>query len=222
MALLEIACFTPESAIIAWRAGADRIELCIERGSGGTTPPLESALLVKRTVSVPVFVMIRPRGGNFNFSTTEFNRMKDDIDRFKPHVDGFVIGLLDNKDNVDVPRTTELVRNASPLPCTFHRAFDEAKDQLRAFEDVITSGCQNVLSSGGASNIIAGATILREIVRRAGGRINVMPGGGVRSKNLAALRAYTGAGAYHSSGIVEENGTVDAHEVHLMKTVLSR
>ena len=217
MALLEICCFNADNAILAWKAGADRIEFCDDRDAGGTTPTLESLLGVKQQVTIPVFVMIRPRGGDFCYSDLEFDRMKADADAFKLRVDGFVFGILDQNQRVDVQRTAELVRRAHPLPCTFHRAFDETRDQFEALEDVITSGCHAILSSGGASNAIAGAGVLAELFDRASGRIIVMPGGGVRSKSISEIQVLTKANIYHSSAI--DNGCTEpeASEIRLMK-----
>ena len=131
MDILEIACFSPEHALVAWKAGADRLELCDGREVGGTTPSLESVMIVKDHVTIPVYVMIRPRGGDFEFSEEEFNQMASDIDLLRQHVDGYVVGILDQHHRVDTSRTAALVQRASPLPCTFHRAFDETQDQLR-------------------------------------------------------------------------------------------
>ena len=182
MTLLEIACFTTESAITAWKAGADRIELCEDREAGGTTPSLEALVYVKQHVPIPVFAMIRPRGGDFNYASNEFERMKADIDAFKSIADGFVFGLLDEDCGVDTKRTALLVNRAAPLPCTFHRAFDRAREQPQALEDIITCGCQAVLSSGGCSDALSGAVILRGLVVQARDRITIIAGGGVRAR----------------------------------------
>lgn len=220
MALLEIACFSADHALRAFYSGADRIELCDDREAGGTTPSLEAVQTVKRNVTIPVFVMIRPRGGDFNYDDDEFKRMKGDIDRFRSLVDGFVLGILNDDATVDTARTTTLVQRASPLPCTFHRAFDETQDQRKAFEEVVATGCRAILSSGGASNAVLGATMLSELVQMAKGRITVIPGGGVRARNLLELHGHAKARAYHSSGIV--NGCVDSdpNEIRRMKMLL--
>ncbi len=222
MALLEIACFTPESAILAFNAGADRIELCDNREAGGTTPSLASLLLVKGYVTIPVFVMIRPRGRNFNYSDEEFEQMLDDIDRFKKTANGFVFGILSECNDVDTARTTVLAEKASPLPCTFHRAFDETRDKLKALEDVVACGCQAVLTSGGALAAAAGASLLRELVGQAGDRIQVIVGGGVRTKNVVRLAELTNAHAYHSSAILGDTAEagINVEEVRQLKTFL--
>ncbi|KAK5174280.1 uncharacterized protein LTR77_001360 [Saxophila tyrrhenica] len=220
MALLEIACFTPESAIRAYDAGADRIELCDDREAGGTTPSMETLRAVKEQVTVPVYVMIRARGGNFVYTEAEFGRMLDDVDRFKASAEGFVFGVLGDGNDVDIERTTQLVARASPLPCTFHRAFDEAQDQLQALEDVMGCGCKAILTSGGAPNAAAGAVSLAKLVEQAEGRIQIIVGGGVRSENAAELAEVTKAKAYHSSAILEGCADVDMDEVRQLKALL--
>ena len=220
MALLEIACFGPDSAIVAGEAGADRIELCADQHAGGTTPSLEWLRCIKAKVSIPVFVMIRPRGGDFVYSDAEYDRMKFEIDQFKPIANGFVFGILDHERRVDVTKTAELVHRASPLPCTFHRAFDETPDPIEAFERVVATGCRAILSSGGASNANGGIGILKALVDKAQGRIDVMPGGGVRSANLTRIRGVTGAPVFHSSAVAKGSTLPDAAEIRRMKQIL--
>ena len=220
MALLEIACFSPDSAIVASEAGADRIELCADQHAGGTTPPFEWLRIVKAKVSIPVFVMIRPRGGDFVYSDHEYHCMKADIDQFKPIANGFVFGILDHDRRVDVTKTAELVQRAHPLPCTFHRAFDETRDPLEAFEHVVAAGCHAILSSGGAPSANGGINILKTLVDKAQGRIAVMPGGGVRSANLTHMRSMIGAAVYHSSAVSKGNTLPDAVEIRRMKEIL--
>lgn len=162
MAQLEICCFNSESAKVAAEAGmdqgamsalkettvnhalltgADRIELCSDREAGGVTPPLDWLTQIKsRHASTPVFVMVRPRGGDFLYTEEEFNIMKNNIATFKQHANGFVFGVLNPDKTVDTARTTELVRLASPLPCTFHKAFDDTPSLFKAIEDVISTG----------------------------------------------------------------------------------
>ena len=220
MALLEIACFSADHAILAFNSGADRIELCKDHKAGGTTPSLESLLAVKRMVSIPVYAMIRPRGGDFDYDEEEFAQMEADIDRLKPMVDGYVFGMVNEDRTVDVARTAALVQRAAPLPCTFHRAFDETYYQRQALEDVIATGCNAVLSSGGNSDAVSGTKVLRDLVKVATGRIVVMPGGGVRASNILELYRATKALAYHSSGLNPEQGVADPDEIRHMKRTL--
>lgn len=218
--LLEIACFDAESAIVACEAGADRIELCDQQHEGGTTPSIVTLRHVKERVNIPVFVMIRPRGGGFVYADTELAQMLDDIDAFKPLADGFVFGVLDAEDNVDVGATRRLVQRAHPLPCTFHRAFDEAKELGRGLEDVISTGCRAILSSGGRADARAGAVVLRDLGRQAGERIQLIPGGGVRAANIREILQVTGALVVHSSGICATASSVDPTEIQRMRDLI--
>ncbi|CAK3882327.1 Copper homeostasis cutC [Lecanosticta acicola] len=220
MALLEIACFNPESAILADEAGADRIELCENQEAGGTAPPIEWLTVVKARVNIPVFVMIRPRGGDFVYSESEFESMIANIDKFKASADGFVFGLLDQYRRIDMDRTTRLVRQASPLPCTFHRAFDETPDASEALQAVIATGCAAILTSGGASTAHEGIEALRTLTQKAQGRITVIPGGGVRLQNLSHLRVATGASTFHSSALASGATIPDASDIRQMKRLL--
>jgi copper homeostasis protein len=220
MTFLEVACFTPDSALIAAGAGADRIELCDEQAQGGTTPPISWVTTVKSSVQIPVYVMIRPRGGTFVYDIAEHTRMRAAIAALHPLVDGFVLGVLDSQRGVDVAATTELVRLAHPRPVTFHRAFDETADLSAALELVVATGCRAILSSGGARSADEGAEVLGRLVRQAEGRIAIIPGGGVRSGNVHRIRQLTGASFCHSSALVGEQEVPDADEIRALKQVL--
>jgi copper homeostasis protein len=201
---LEIACFNFESAIIAERGGADRIELCEDFFNGGISPPPELYIKVKKNLKIPVFVMIRPRSGNFVYSDVEFMKMKKEIISFKElGAEGFVFGILKENGEIDINRNTELVRLASPLSCTFHRAFDCAPDPLKSMEDIITCGFSRILTSGSQKTALNGISILSELIKNSHARIIIMPGGGIRSQNIIQIRETTGAFELHSSGIIE-------------------
>lgn len=216
---LEIACFNTESALIAYNAGADRIELCEHYELGGTTPSLSTLAKVRRHVSIPVFAMVRPRGGDFVYSESEFQQMEYDIKTFKEYADGFVFGVLTTERKIDVTRTAELVKTAHPLPCTFHRAFDETADLYGALEDVMSCGIRTVLTTGGMPNALQGTSTLAELLVRANGRIVVMPGGGVRSVNLQDLKR-TGATHFHTSALLRNEMLASAEEIHRLKQLL--
>ena len=222
-AFLEIACFDANSAITACEAGADRIELCDGREVGGTTPSHDSftrTLVATKRRSIPLSVMIRPRGGNFVYSDVEYAQMKMSIDVYKTDASGFVLGILTEDGRVDVPRTRELVRAAHPLPCTFHRAFDKTHNILDSLEDILQTGCKAILSSGGATDALQGAYMLAELVRRADGNIAIMPGGGVRSGNLAEISTLTKARFFHSSALTNATGSPDIEEITKMMQLL--
>ncbi|KAK5464669.1 hypothetical protein LTS15_001231 [Exophiala xenobiotica] len=224
MAILEIACFNTQSAIIAREAGASRLELCDNADLGGTTPPIEWLTKIRdgTDIDVPINVMIRPRGGDFVYTALEFDTMKDSINKFKStsKVDGFVFGIVTNERTVHVDRTTELVSLAAPLPCTFHRAFDELEDLYHGLEDVTRCGIKTILTSGGESNAVQGREVLAQLVRQAGDRVVIMPGGGIRSTNLGLLHREIQASAYHSSALFQPKTVVDAEEVSRMRATL--
>lgn len=216
---IEIACFNRESALIADLAGADRIELCDGYTVGGTTPKFEMVRDVRNKTNTVLFVMIRPRGGDFCYSGAEFEQMKTDIVALKPFVDGFVFGLLRQDLTIDVARNKTLVDLAQPLPATFHRAFDQVTNPLESLEDIIACGFSTILTSGTKPNVTEGAAMLKTLVEKAANRITIMPGGGLRSTNLAALHKTVGANFYHSSAITDGSQLADADEIKALKNI---
>lgn len=221
MAQLEIACFNAPSAFIAQKNGADRIELCDGIEVGGTTP--DDALFdeVRNRVTIPLYVMIRPRGGNFCYSDTELEAMQTAIRNFKQKkADGFVFGILNVDGTINTTQNKQLVELARPLPCTFHRAFDVATERTQALEKLIDCGFTTVLTSGLANNVIEGKDGLANLVNQVNSRIIIMPGGGLRSTNLADIKQHTQAVFYHSSAITTANEMADAAEIQALKAQL--
>ena len=197
--VLEICVETLAAAVAAERGGADRIELCEGLREGGVTPCMELMRAVREQLKIPVFAMIRPRGGDFCYSDAEFEEMKSEINAAKAAgLNGTVLGILQRDGTVDVQRTTELVRFAEPLPVTFHRAFDDVPDMFSALENVITTGAMRVLTSAGEPSAEAGSKKLGELVKRANGRITIMAGGGIRPENLEGIAQATEAREFHS------------------------
>ncbi len=196
--LIEICVNSAESALKAQQGGADRVELCENLFEGGTTPSAGSILTARRRLTAGLMVMIRPRGGDFLYSDLEFEVMQQDIRMAKElGADGIVLGLLTPDGHVDVPRTRELAQLALPLPITFHRAFDMASDPFRALEDVISLGIARILTSGGERTAFEGARRIAQLVQRANGRINIMPGSGINERNVATILEQTGASEVH-------------------------
>ncbi len=218
---LEIACFNLESALVAQENRADRVELCAEMHLGGTTPKIETIKKTKENLSIDVYVMIRPRGGNFVYSKEEFQQMKSEIETVKKlNVNGFVFGILNVDNAINIEQNTELVNLAKPIPCTFHRAFDEVDNYKRALEDVISCGFKTVLTSGTFPNVMEGKEVLNELVITANNRIIIMPGGGLRSKNITELDELVNANFYHSSAITDGGETANSNEIiHLKKKI---
>lgn len=197
---IEVCAYSLESCVAAQEAGADRVELCTAMYDGGTTPPAGMIQLARELLHIRLYVMIRPRGGDFLYSDLEYRQMKQDLLYAKScGVDGVVIGLLKENGEIDVERTRELVGLAAPLQVTFHRAFDMAADPFRALEDVILSGCHRILTSGQRNTAVEGMDMLRALSERNKGRIQLMAGSGVNREN-ALLLAATGIDALHLSG----------------------
>ena len=198
--MLEVCIDSVEAAIAAERGGAGRVELCSDLLEGGVTPGAGLIAAVRRHVAIGVFVMIRPRGGDFCYSDLEFEVMRAEIEEARRlGADGVALGVLDEQGRVDGPRTRELVELARPLPVTFHRAIDMTPDLDAALEDVIRTGAARILTSGGAPDAMRGMQQIARMVKSAAGRIAVMPGCGVRLTNIAELAAATGACEFHSS-----------------------
>jgi len=198
----EIASFDFESAMLAQKAGADRIELCVNQPEGGVTPSYSLIELAKKNLHIDLNVIIRPRGGNFIYTDSEYVIMENDILICKElGVNGVVFGILNEDKSVDISRNTELVQLASPMTSTFHRAFDETSDVLKSLEDVIDCGFTRILTSGQMPSAMEGATLISSLVETAGERIIIMPGGGVRKENIKKLIETTKAKEYHSSSI---------------------
>jgi len=196
---LEISVEKLEAAQAAERGGADRIELCGDLSAGGITPNPDLMRIVRAQLHIPIFVMIRPRAGDFSYSDAELAEMKRSMVGAKEsRMDSVVLGVLSRDHRVDVERTRELVELARPLPVTYHRAFDEARDLHQALEDVIQSGAKRILTSGGAKSALEGAAVLAKLIEAAGERIIIVPGAGISGTNIVEVARRTRAREFHS------------------------
>lgn len=220
--ILEIAVFNYESALIAANAGADRLELCDDYAAGGVTVSPDVLRKVRAKIAIPVFPIIRPRGGDFCYTKEEFHAMEISILCCKKlGFEGVVLGILNEDKSIDIKRTLELVAIASPLEVTFHRAFDECSHPLESLEQVISCGCKRILSSGQKPSAIKGKELLEELVGLAGNRIIIMPGGGVRSDVLKDLIESTAATEFHSAALVSTQEILtDTEEIKKMLSVM--
>jgi copper homeostasis protein len=186
--LIEAPVFNVESALQADKAGVDRLELCSSFSEGGETPGAGMLAWVKRRVSIPVYVMIRPRGGNFVYSSEEIAVMGREMDWLrKAGADGFVFGILDRENRIHKAACMELVNRAGNVPCTFHRAFDACSDPEQSLEDVIECGFSRVLTSGNKKNMDEGLRNVIRLMEKARNRIIILPGGGLKPEHLASL-----------------------------------
>jgi copper homeostasis protein len=197
---IEIVVYNIESALRAQEGGADRIELCDNPGEGGTTPSFGTIEAVRQNVNMDVFVMIRPRGGDFFYSNYEFHSMKRDIHQCqKISVEGVVFGMLTEEGRIDKKRCKELIDKARPLKVTCHRAFDMARDPFEALEDCIEVGFDRILTSGGKPQALAGADLIGQLIKQANGRIAIMPGSGVNENTVEEIIQKSGAKEIHFS-----------------------
>ena len=197
---VEVCAYSLESCLNAQQAGASRVELCSGPGEGGTTPSAGLIAAVREHISIDLYVMIRPRGGDFVYDSNELDVMRRDIDIARSMgANGVVIGVLLPDGTVDVDRTRSLVQHAHPMGVTFHRAFDLTPDPLQALEAIIETGAERVLTSGQQPTAPQGARLLTQLVWQAGNRIEIMAGGGVSADN-GPLLAATGVHALHLTG----------------------
>jgi copper homeostasis protein len=201
--ICEIVVYNIESALKAQEGGADRIELCDNPGEGGTTPSFGVIEDVRQNVSMDVYVMIRPRGGDFLYSNYEFHAMKRDIYQCQRlSVDGIVLGILNANGTIDKKRCKELIDKARPLKVTCHRAFDMTRDPFEALEDCVEVGFDRILTSGQKLKAIDGINLISELVKRAKDRIAIMPGSGVNEDSVEEIVTQSGAREIHFSAMV--------------------
>ncbi|MET2983621.1 copper homeostasis protein CutC [Aureibaculum conchae] len=187
--IIEICANGYQSAINAQEAGADRIELCSELSLGGITPSYGLIKKIKKDLEIPVHVLIRPRSGNFTYSDTEFEIMKQDIELCKElGCEGVVSGVLNFDNTIDSERTKQLVEISKPMNFTFHRAFDWIENPFEGLEQLIATGVDRILTSGQESQAIKGLNLLKELRGRANNKIEIMPGGGVTIDNILEFK----------------------------------
>ncbi|GAA0891706.1 copper homeostasis protein CutC [Fulvivirga kasyanovii] len=208
--LFEIVVYSIEAALKAQEGGADRIELCDNPGEGGTTPSYGVIEVVRQHLSIDVYIMIRPRGGDFLYSSYEFHAMKRDISQCQRlSVDGVVFGILNADGTIDKKRCKELIDKARPLKVTCHRAFDMARDPFEALEDCIEVGFDRILTSGGQSRAIDGVDLIAELQKRAAGRIIIMPGSGVNEQTVGEIVNKAKVNEIHFSAMSYKEGGMD-------------
>lgn len=198
--VLEICVDSLDSAIVAEKGGAERVELCSDLMEGGITPSAGLIQKVRAAISIDLFVMIRPRGGDSVYSSNELEVMEADIAKVR-HLgaDGIVVGVMHCDSTVDIQRTERLVKLAAPMQVTFHRAFDLTRDLDRACEDVIATGAHRILTSGGKQTARLGAEQIARLVRRADKRIAIMAGSGINAHSAPDLARSTGVSEMHAS-----------------------
>lgn len=235
---LEVIAFDIYSCLLADKNGANRIELCDNQAEGGTTPSYGLISSARSKVSIELFPIIRPRGGDFLYSNDEFNIMKEDVLMCKKiGCDGIVVGILSKDGSVDKIRMSILTKLAYPMSVTFHRAFDRTNDALKAMRDIIECGCDRILTSGQQPTALEGLSLIKELIIHANNQIIIMPGSGIRSENIEEIALKSGATEFHSSARIfidskmtfksssmkesMKNIQLDENEVRLMKDKLN-
>ncbi len=197
---LEICSNSAQSAFNGQEAGAKRVELCDNLWESGTTPSFGSIKKARAILSIELFVLIRPRGGDFMYSDLEFDIMKEDIIVCKQlGVDGIVSGVLNTDNTIDIERTKELIELSKPLPFTFHRAFDITPNLLQSLEELMLLKANRVLTSGGLDNATKAVDMISKLNEIAEGKIGILPGGGIDETNIQDLFA-TGCSEFHLTG----------------------
>ena len=202
--ILEACVESLEQAVLAEQYGANRIELCADLETGGLTPDHQTIAAARQSLHIPIMVIIRPRPGNFVYSEMEMQTMAADILYCKnAGIEGVVLGCLTEAGEVDLSKTSYLASMALPMQVTFHKAIDESKNPLAALAQIMQiQGITRVLTSGGAETAEEGQTVLKEMVKLAEGKLNVLVAGKVTKDNLRQLHAAIGAKEYHGRRIV--------------------
>jgi copper homeostasis protein len=198
--ILEVCAQSYVSALIAQTAKADRIELCAALEVGGLTPSPSLMLAVRRDLTIPICVLVRPRAGDFYYTKEEFEIIKNDVIWCRDNgMDGVVVGCLDENNELDALKMKELARLAYPMEVVCHKAFDRTPTPSVSLDKLISWGYDRVLTSGGAKNVVEGTAELARLVKQAEGKIEILAGGGVRSENVIELVHNTGVQQVHSS-----------------------
>jgi len=220
--LVECCANSVESAINGQIGGANRIELCTNLEVGGVTPEKGEIIKAKDKLSIPIRLLIRPRSGDFVFSENELLQMIADIEFCKElGYEGVVIGALHKDGSINKEQTKAMVKVAKPMHSTFHRAFDEGNNLIQNLEDVITSGCESLLSAGQSNNVVDGISNLEQLVKLAKGRITILAGSGVNQNNAEALYKI-GIRNFHLSGSKRNQNSKGETDILLIKTVIKK
>ena len=219
--LVEACVDSVASALAAEHGGAGRLELCDNLADGGTTPSAGMISAVKAAVHIPVFVIVRPRGGGFVYSDVELGVMRLDIEAARMlGADGVVLGALARDATVDAAQTRALMDAAGALPVTFHRAFDATRDLAQSLEALMAIGVRRVLTSGGRHSALEGVSEIAALVKRAGSSITIMAGGGVREENVQEVVHRAGVTEVHVRGTsLVSDGSGSASGLKLRKAL---
>ncbi len=214
--ICEVVVYNIESALRAQEGGADRLELCDNPADGGTTPSFAMIEQVRQNISMDLYVMLRPRGGDFCYNNYEFHIMKRDLSQCQRlSVDGLVLGILNEDGTIDKKRCKELIAKSRPLKVTCHRAFDMTRDPFEALEDCIEVGFDRILTSGQRMKAIDGIDVISELVKKANGRISIMAGSGVNEDTVIEIVEKTSVNEIHFSAVSFAESQIQFRNPHL-------
>jgi copper homeostasis protein len=214
--LLEICCGSIDDAIEAEKGGADRVELCSALFLGGLTPSIGTIREAKRRLKIPVMVMVRPRGGGFCYTEAEMATMGRDAEAaLDSGAEGVVFGILKADGKIDQKRTIWMRQLIGKRQAVFHRAFDVTPDPIRALEELVDLGITRILTSGQKDSVPEGVELIAELIERAGRRIEILPGGGIRPFNVREVVERTGCRQVHMTAwsTVKDSSTQARPEV---------
>jgi copper homeostasis protein len=224
--VLEVCANGYDSALNAQRAGADRIELCDFLEAGGITPSPDVVSIIKDRLAIPVFVLIRPRPGNFVYTPAEIRKMKNEIAVCRQlGADGFVFGLLNHDGTVDTDRCAALVDETKGAPLTFHRAFDRVKEPFEAMEQIVKLGFQRILTSGLKDDCLDGADLISQLVAESAGRLTLLAGGGINESNFSDIIRRSHTSEFHfSAKTKKEDGSLvsDPSRIRALKEIAEK
>jgi copper homeostasis protein len=216
--ICEVVVYNFDSAMKAQEGGADRIELCDNPGDGGTTPSYGMIEQVRQNISMDVYVMLRPRGGDFLYTNYEFHIMKRDLIQCQRlSVDGIVFGMLTEDGKIDMKRCKEIIAKARPLKITCHRAFDMTRDPFEALEDCIDVGFDRILTSGHKSTALEGIDLIQQLVLKANGRISIMAGSGINENSVSQVVNKSGVKEIHFSAVTPLPSRMSFQNEHISK-----
>ena len=214
--LIEVCCASVADAVEAARGGAGRVELNSALFLGGLTPSLGTLVEAKQCVDIPVLVMIRPRSGGFCYTDTEMAVMLRDAQLAIEHgADGLVFGVLHENGTIDRKRCAQLMQCCAEKPAVFHRAFDVVPDPFTALDELVGLGFKRILTSGQARSVPEGLDLIKELVVRAGKRIEILPGAGIRAHNVRTIVEQTGVNQVHLSAFRTQHDSSVQHRPHI-------
>ena len=208
--ILEACVDSYQSAVNAFNGGANRLELCSNLIIGGTTPSLELFKKIKNNLDIKINVLIRPRFGDFLYSDDEFEIIKNEIEQFKNlGANGIVFGALNSNGTLDIKKMKEALKIAENMDFTLHRAFDVCKEPFTVLNQCIDLKINTILTSGQEDNCVLGKNLLKELVKKANGKIDILVGAGVSSNNIEKIANFTNAKSFHLSGKIEKNSLME-------------